>query len=166
MRRSSVSNDAGGFTLVESSIVVAIVGILSAMAIPSFIAIHQRAKLSQAVESVVSTLRATQAASVRHSRSCSAIFDRANQIIDVRQACLPSNNLILPDPIEFTDTGISDRVKYGMRGNTTSNKTIILGIKNNRDRQKCITISSPLGIIRTGVYDSKNKSCQKASSFS
>jgi prepilin-type N-terminal cleavage/methylation domain-containing protein len=162
MLRSNVRRQVGGFTLVESLVVVAIVGLLSAISIPSFLVAYQRAKLSQAVEMTIATLRATQSASVRRNQTCSLSFDLNRQTIDLSRACLPTADIVLPDVVKFTATGISDRVQYGMRGNTTTNKTIILGIKNSPEREKCITISAPLGIIRTGVYDRQNKSCLKS----
>jgi prepilin-type N-terminal cleavage/methylation domain-containing protein len=161
MLHSNVSKLSSGFTLIESLVVLSIVGILAAIGIPSFITAYERAQLNQARDLVVATLREAQAESVRRNQSCSLILDRTNQKIDGTQGCLLSGDRALPNVVKFTDTGISNEIKYGIRGNTTTNKTIILGIKNSPDLEQCISISAPLGILRTGVYDRENKTCKK-----
>lgn len=163
MLHSNVSKNLG-FTLIESLLVVSMVGILSAMAIPSFIAAQNQAKLNQATEMVVSSLQQSQQEAIRRNQSCTITLDKTEHKILGQPGCLPSGNLNLPDAINLNYTGASNTIQYGIRGNTTSNKSVILLIKNSPKNSRCLTVSAPLGIIRLGSYDSNTYSCKKLNS--
>jgi prepilin-type N-terminal cleavage/methylation domain-containing protein len=158
MQRSSVSKDLG-FTLAESLIVLAIVGILVAIAVPTAIAALHRAKLAQATDMVVASLQEAQREAIRSNRTCKLTLDKAAGKILGQQGCLLSGDRILPTEIVLSYTG-DDNIDYGMRGNTTDNKSILLQVKNTSN-YRCLTISAPLGIIRLGSYDVITNSCEK-----
>jgi prepilin-type N-terminal cleavage/methylation domain-containing protein len=152
-----------GFTLVESLIVLAIIGILAGMGIPSFIAAQNRAQLNQATEMVVASLQQSQREAMRRNQSCSVTLDKnANKILG-QQGCLLSGTVNLPDAIDLDYTGASGDIQYGIRGNTTTNKSIFLKVKDNRTNGRCLTVSAPLGIIRLGTYEASSGSCRKFS---
>ena len=158
MPRSSVSKDLG-FTLAESLIVVAIGGILAAMAIPSVSAAINRAKLAQATDMVVASLQEAQREAIRHNRSCTVTLDKINRKIVGQQGCLLTGDRILPTEIDLSYTGTGD-IEYGIRGNTTNNESVVLKIANSPN-YRCLTISAPLGIIRLGSYDTVAHLCDK-----
>lgn len=158
MPRSSVSKDLG-FTLAESLIVIAIGGILAAMAIPSAIAALNRAKLAQATDMVVASLQEAQREAIRSNRTCTLTLDKAAGKILGQQGCLLSGDRILPNEIKLEYTGTGE-IDYGMRGNTTNNESILLQVKNTAN-YRCLTVSAPLGIIRLGSYDVITNSCKK-----
>jgi prepilin-type N-terminal cleavage/methylation domain-containing protein len=162
MLHSNASKDLG-FTLAESLIVMAIVGILMAMAIPSFIAAQNRAKLAQATEMVVASLQSAQREAIRRNQSCTLTLDKVDRKIVGEQGCLLSGDRLLPDAIDLDYAGGSGNIQYGVRGNTTTNKSIILAIRGNPNNARCLTISAPLGIIRLGSYDRINDLCRKLS---
>jgi prepilin-type N-terminal cleavage/methylation domain-containing protein len=162
MLRSNVSKQLG-FTLVESLIVVAIIGIVTAMAIPSFIAAQNRAKLNQAMEMVVASLQQSQREAMRRNQSCSVMLDKNTDKIAGQQGCLLSGDVNLPEAIDLDYTGVSGNIQYGIRGNTTTNKSIFLKVKDNLTNGRCLTVSAPLGIIRLGSYDASTNSCRRLS---
>jgi prepilin-type N-terminal cleavage/methylation domain-containing protein len=159
MLHSNVSRDRG-FTLIESLVVVSIAGILLSLAIPSFLAAQNRAKLSQSTDIVMGSLQEAQREAMRRNRSCKLTFDKSNNKILGEAGCLLSGDRSLPEPVTLDYTGITQSIEYGMRGNTTTNKTIILAI--NKDAPaRCLTVSAPLGIIRLGRYDFSKTSCER-----
>lgn len=160
MLHSNVSKDLG-FTLIESLIVVAIVGILLAIGIPSFIAAQNNARLNQATEMVVASLQQAQRAAIRQNQSCVLTLDKNSNKIAGQQGCLLSGDLNLPDAIDLDYTGASGDIQYGIRGNTTTNKSIILAVRDNHHHARCLTVSAPLGIIRLGSYEVGTGSCRK-----
>jgi prepilin-type N-terminal cleavage/methylation domain-containing protein len=162
MLRSNVSRDRG-FTLIESLVVLAIVGILIALAIPSLIAAQNRAKLAQATDLAIASLQESQREAIRRNQSCTLTLDKINHKISSQQGCLSSGDRSLPAPITLNYTGTLQSIQYGIRGNTTTNKSIILAIKDSPNSTRCLTVSAPLGIIRLGSYDRTTATCRKLS---
>ena len=160
MLHSNVSKKLG-FTLIESLIVVSIAGILIAMAIPSFLAAQNRAKLAQATDMVVATLQEAQREAIRRNQSCTLTLDKIDRKILGQQGCLLSGDRNLPDAIDLDYTGASGDIQYGIRGNTTTNKSVILAIRDSPSNTRCLTVSAPLGIIRLGSYDLNSNTCRK-----
>jgi prepilin-type N-terminal cleavage/methylation domain-containing protein len=150
-----------GFTLIESLIVVSIAGILIAMAIPSFVAAQNRAKLAQATDLVVASLQQAQREAIRRNQSCTLTLDKIDRKILGQQGCLLSGDRHLPDAIDLDYTGASGDIQYGIRGNTTTNKSVILAIRDSPGNTRCLTVSAPLGIIRLGSYDLNSNACRK-----
>ncbi|WP_310483767.1 type II secretion system protein [Chamaesiphon sp. VAR_48_metabat_403] len=160
MLHSNANKDLG-FTLIESLVVLAIVGIALAMAIPSSIAAINRAKLAQSTDLVVASLQEAQIEAIRRNKNCTLTLDKVNRKISGQQGCLLSGDRILPDSIDLDYTGASGEIQYGIRGNTTTNKSIILKVSGNSNNARCLTVSAPLGIIRLGSYNNVTNSCDK-----
>jgi prepilin-type N-terminal cleavage/methylation domain-containing protein len=71
MRRSNVRKSKNkGFSLIETLIIVVIVGILAAIAIPSFVGSFDRVQLNQAVVEVRGILQEAQRQAIRKSQPC------------------------------------------------------------------------------------------------
>jgi prepilin-type N-terminal cleavage/methylation domain-containing protein len=160
MSHSNVSRE-WGFTLLESLIVLAIVGILLAIGTPSLIAAKNRAQLSQATDLVVASLQEAQREAMRRNQACTLTLDKLDNKIEGEQGCLLSGNRNLPEAIDLDYTGASGEIRYGIRGNTTTNKSVILAVKDNRLNTRCLTVSAPLGLIRLGSYDANTRTCRK-----
>lgn len=159
MRHSNVSKDLG-FTLTESLIVVAIVGILLALALPSLKGAIDRANLVRATDMVVGSLQQAQREAMRRDRGCTLTLDKIGRKIVGERGCLLTGDRYLPESIELDYTGAGD-IQYGIRGNTTANKAVILSVRDNRQNSRCLTVSAPLGIIRLGTYDPSTRACRK-----
>jgi Tfp pilus assembly protein FimT len=150
-----------GFTLAESLIIVAIVGVLVAIGMPSLKAAIDRAKLAQATDMVVGSLQQAQREAMRRDRGCTLTLDKIGRKIVGDRGCLLSGDRYLPDSIEIDYTGAVGEIPYGIRGNTTTNKTVVLSVRDNHQNVRCLTISAPLGIVRLGSYDTIAHSCRK-----
>ena len=75
--------------------------------------------------------------------------------------CLVTGYCTLPQGVSLAFNGGST-INYGMRGNTTTNKTIRLALADGSGETKCLAISMPIGVIRTGIYDATaTPSCKK-----
>jgi prepilin-type N-terminal cleavage/methylation domain-containing protein len=160
MLHSNASKDLG-FTLAESLIVVAIVGILVAIAIPSLKAAIDRANLAQATDMVVGSFQQAQREAMRRDRGCTLTLDRIGRKIVGEQGCLLDGDRYLPASISIDYTGADGEIQYGIRGNTTTNKTVILSVRDSPRNKRCLTVSAPLGIIRLGSYDEIDLACRK-----
>ena len=132
MLHSNVSK-ALGFTLLESLAVISIVGILMAMGVPSLLAAQNRAQLAQATDTIVASLYQAQREAIRRNQSCKLTLEKTAGKVAGDRGCLLSGDRILPDAIALDYTGASQDIQYGIRGNTTTNKTVILAINWSLD---------------------------------
>jgi type II secretory pathway pseudopilin PulG len=136
-----------------------ILGILAAIAVPSWLGLQQRQRLANTVDMVVATLHEAQQRSIERNSSCQLILEK-QQIVDVNQ-CLSDGNLALPNGIDLASAGLDNSIDFGFKGNTTDNRTIRLQLATTKSSGiKCIAISAPLGILRQGEYDSDQKICR------
>lgn len=144
-----------GFTLIETMIIVVIIGILSAIAGPSFLGMLNRNKVNSVLSEMQGTLQQAQREAMRKSKACTVTLDTTKKIIG--SDCSPTGVPILDSNIVIATNETS--FKFSYRGTITLNDagTIVLSSKDNPSIKKCLVISHPLGIIRTGNYkDSTN----------
>ncbi len=155
----SVGNN-GGFTLLETLVVLAIVGIVAAIGIPSVLAMYQRQQLDIAMGIVVSSLQESQQRAIEQNHSCIVTFDvgQAKILANGSNHCLVSGDRSLPTGITLAHSGGSS-INYGAKGNTTDNRTIFLNTSNSPVPPKCIVVSAPIGILRQGTYDQARRLC-------
>ena len=102
-----------------------------------------------------------QIEAIRRNKSCTLTLDKAAGKIVGQQGCLLSGDRMLPENIALDYTGAAGEIKYGIRGNTTTNKSILLKVKDNLTYVRCLTISAPLVIIRLGSYNPVTNSCER-----
>jgi prepilin-type N-terminal cleavage/methylation domain-containing protein len=88
-----------GFTLIETLIIVVIIGIGFAIATPSFLSAMEKFKLEQAVVEVRSTFREAQRQAIRTGTSCSVALNMGNNHLIA--PCLNNGDRSLPQQVKL-----------------------------------------------------------------
>jgi len=146
-----------GFTLAENLIILVIVGILAAIAIPNIRGMYNQAQVNQATNMVRGAMQEAQREAMRKSKQCKIKFDtiivngqiRHRVTNELPQKCLLSDRL-LPQGVTLQHNN-NDTINYGMKGNTTTMKTMRISAPGVAE-EKCLVISMPLAIVRQGAY--------------
>lgn len=152
MQRFNVPGSNKGFTLLETVTVVAMIGIVSAIAAPSFLSMYSRSKINSATAEVQGVLQEAQRQSIRTSKSCTVSVGTTS----VTGNCLVSGNLSLNGVT--ADSSLSS-FQFNHKGlvldssaQPFTNPLTLVITANNSNLKRCLILTSPLGLIRTGTY--------------
>lgn len=151
-------NNSNGFTLIETLVIVIIIGILSAISAPSFLGMLNRGRVNSALSEIQGALQQAQREAMRKSISCKVNLNNNTVTNDSSNSsnCLVTGNRTLPNGIVMVTniSGTPPQIDFSYRGTITlpDSGTIVLSSNDNPNFKKCLVISSPLGIIRTGNY--------------
>ncbi len=156
--------NSAGFTLIEGLIVVAIAGLMAAIAAPSWFSFVQQRKINTTQDMVYQALRATQADAMqqRHDRRFS-IREHNGRI---EWASHPDTTLSsqavawtpLIDGVVFADidntminSGGTYYVKFDMYGNVKARvSTVTFSMGGNQQTHRCVVVSTMIGAMRKG----------------
>ncbi|MCI0530889.1 MAG: GspH/FimT family pseudopilin [candidate division Zixibacteria bacterium] len=140
----NIRHSSSGITLVEITILVVVLGIISAMAVPGFQRVMEKLKLSSAARDIVSDLRWARSEAISSRTQIGVYF---NEIAKTYTLFVDINN-----PAGFTYTpGLDSVVKVsnysnlGAASSTFTNDTIIFktdGSSNNSGQFTCATPDS------------------------
>ena len=150
-----------GFTLLEMSIVVVIVGVLATMSAPSLAGFYQKIQLENALTRLSGAIRETQLQAVRLKRSCSVVItpgvdetitgnclvtgDRRLAGVHIHHS---RSNSIAPWTITFDEKGRNQSFE--------DNGTVVLNIPQSpRLLPKCLVMSIGIGLHRVGAYEGR-----------
>jgi type II secretory pathway pseudopilin PulG len=122
------SNASSGYTLLELIIIVVIVGILSAIAVPSYLSWSNNQRTSAVQSQIANVLRRAQAEAKQRNMRREIRFDNNNGA--PRYAIIPVANNATGQPVRVADSAITnwqyfdrDAVRTNMRLNLISNPT-------------------------------------------
>lgn len=169
MLLSNARRNSGGFTLIEMLVIVAIIGILSAIAAPSFLGLFSRNKVDNALNQVRGALQECQREAIRKSKSCTITLDITNKkvtsdllVTGERDLCEKRDdfgNCIKSIVAIATNlSGTPPTITFSFRGTVilADAGKVVLSTLDDPNKKKCLVISAPLGIMRTGNYTGLN----------
>ncbi|MBE9014645.1 hypothetical protein C7Y66_19205 [Chroococcidiopsis sp. CCALA 051] len=174
MRRLSVrrNNRNKGFSLIEILIIVVIIGILAAIALPSFAGSLDRVKLNQAVVEVRGLLQEAQRQAIRKSQPCDVMLMLSTTPVQITANCGVTGDRNLSKGVQLITnisqvTGNPIKITFGILGTAeftvlssrnppppvdSSGKLIFSVARSSIHDKKCLAISNTLGLTRTGEY--------------
>lgn len=142
-------HSAGGFSLAEVLVVIAIIGILSALAVPSVLAWRERANLQGAARELLTDLQVGKGRAVRENSSVTIAISAGGYVICfdnnvsttcdageqvLRSANLPAGYTIVEDlvgsALTFTGRGVPSNGTFQLNNGTDNEATIEIGSTN------------------------------------
>jgi type II secretion system protein H len=153
MPLSSVPKHERGFTLVEVLIVLSIVGILTAIGVPSLLSLLNAKKVDNALTKVESALKEAQKTAIKKSKTCTVTI--STDVGQLSSNCLAAGDLSLED-VNIARPSSLATIAFDFKGrvNDPGNRgTIVLSLPDGSMPKKCLAISTGIGLIRTGNYD-------------
>ncbi len=169
-----------GFTLIETLVIIVVVGVVVAIAAPNLTSMMERIKVDQNVAAVRGVLQSAQREAIRNGQSCitamslkksSGLAKGHNKKycssatsysppVDtdlVTNITNPSDAKAVPGESFEIEFGILGNAKFGIyRSSSTptdpSGKIVAFVSQNDNVPKKCIAISNTLGLTRVGTY--------------
>jgi prepilin-type N-terminal cleavage/methylation domain-containing protein len=165
-----------GFTLLEILIITAIIGVLAAIAVPSWIAFFERQQLNVVNDKVYQAMRQAQSIARLEKETWQASFREKNGVVQwaVHKASLDvvqdANKIPwqafpkfirIDDESSLPNSGDVYRIRFNHKGcpvynlqDTCTNTTIrtkgrlTLSNKNGGNTKRCVIVSTLLGVLR------------------
>jgi prepilin-type N-terminal cleavage/methylation domain-containing protein len=164
-----------GFTTIEMIITLIIVGILAAVATPSFLEANARSQVNETVSKIQGALLEAQTQAIRSGRNgCQITINDEINIngVDYRaitytgpappageSPCLLNSRIFPLETIINFDRRNQQVVNFSFKGTITTGSAFTLWVTHKQfsedveDEAPCLVLSPPLGVIRTGFLD-------------
>jgi prepilin-type N-terminal cleavage/methylation domain-containing protein len=142
-----------GYTLSELMIALVIIGVIAAIASPSFIGLLSRYRLEEALQQLLGAINETQRLAMVQGKSCRINVNPSTHNITANSAgCLLSDRQIDSAITIRSNFPGTTNITFSYRGSTTRMGTIVLS-SDHADSQKCFVIALGTGIKRIGDYN-------------
>lgn len=173
-KRKFSKNKIAGFTLIEALLIVVLVGILTAIAAPSWVAFLNNQRVNTARNEVFEILRSAQAEAKRTKVNRAVCLDdnTGKPRVAVRpslsadtDACTPStinnwtilgNGNLKPGTIQLLTTPVTNKIVFDTYGNLdpasfpAGGYKIIVKVASAPNTQRCVNITTLLGAMSQG----------------
>ena len=154
---TSTSRNHNGFTLLELMLVVALIGLLSGIALPTFLSNWEDERLKATTKITVAWLDDLRRKAIQNSVPCRATWDAANSslsaqcdhetgpsgTLNLKAEISNSENLAVSLPTDDPTIWI-----FTPRGTSTTDAEAIITLKGSKDLGRCLRVTAPLGLIR------------------
>jgi prepilin-type N-terminal cleavage/methylation domain-containing protein len=146
-----------GFTLIEVLITILILGIMAAIAGPSFMTWVNNKKIDQVATNIEGALKEAQSTAVRKSISCTVSITAA--AITATNSCLPSGSRDIEgsnNNLAISGTGgATTTVTFSSLGTVTNTQAFVVyrtDVASTTGTKRCVVISSGIGTTKAGRY--------------
>ncbi|MBE9171282.1 type II secretion system protein [Pleurocapsales cyanobacterium LEGE 06147] len=160
MQLFNVLKKNAGFTLIEIVTTAIVVGVLAAIAVPSFVGLFNQNKVKEAVAQIEGALKEAQRQAMRRGRQCTVTIN-SGTITASPNSCLLSQRTIDSNININTNPDTSPlEIIFSHKGNVpepipspnTIGYAIVLS-SNDTNEKKCVLVAYGLGIIKSGDYN-------------
>jgi prepilin-type N-terminal cleavage/methylation domain-containing protein len=168
-KRSQNKIHQGGFTFTELLVVIVMVSILSAIAVPSFFGFLQKAKVNNGLAKLQGALQEAQRQAVRKSQDCTVTFPSSGTLSNVQifSSCFVASDGVSGGvpfkqlsnvQIRHNDATAPYSLTFNFRGNTDLANELVFTISNTDADgfQRCLVVSPGIGLMRMGNYPGNN----------
>lgn len=156
--RSLPVHSEQGFTQLEIVIVVVVMGILGAVAAPSFLNWVNTRKLEVGLAELEGALIEGQNQAIRQSKTCTINLPTGSSPVlsSSPTDCLRTGNRTL-EGLQLRHSLATPSLSFDFKGRVpsflTAEQTIVLSIANETNTpSKCLVIAPGIGLIRVGKY--------------
>jgi prepilin-type N-terminal cleavage/methylation domain-containing protein len=159
-RNILISSSNSGFSLVEMLVVIFLIGILSAIAIPSWLSFVNTRRLNVAQDEVYRAMRQAQSQAAKEKLTWQVSFRESNGIIQwaIHPATAnPANinwnnldaNIRLDQETTLEESNGIGQIQFDYRGHPNKLTRITLSSPYAGKAKRCVYISTILGAMRT-----------------